>query len=203
MTSKIQEEISTDSKCFILDDLDVFYIRDLRNIVLSYDPDSMINAFLSSPTEKILVNAIKAGDLCVIKEYSYAFQRSKYCDEKILKWFKDMMNLAAENGHLEVVKWLSENRKEGCTTDAMDRAARNGYFEVVKWLSKNRKEGCTSNAIDWAAEKGHLEVVKWLSENRKEGCSQQAMDWAVGDGHLEIVKWLSELRNPKENRKEG
>jgi hypothetical protein len=38
------------------------------------------------------------------------------------------MNSAAENGHLEVVQWLHENRSEGCTEDAMDFAARNGHF---------------------------------------------------------------------------
>ena len=42
------------------------------------------------------------------------------------------MDWAAENGHMHVVQWLHENRKEGCTTDAMDYAARNGHLDVVK-----------------------------------------------------------------------
>ena len=33
------------------------------------------------------------------------------------------MNWAAIDGHLEVVKYLHENRTEGCTKDAMDWAA--------------------------------------------------------------------------------
>ena len=49
------------------------------------------------------------------------------------------MNFAAENGYLEVVKWLSENRKEGCTEYAMDYAVKNGHLEVVKWLSENKQ----------------------------------------------------------------
>ena len=72
------------------------------------------------------------------------------------------MNLAARNGHLEVVKWLHQNRTEGCTTDAMDHAASNGHLDVVKWLHQNRKEGCTKDAMDWAAGNGHLEVVNFL-----------------------------------------
>jgi ankyrin repeat protein len=47
------------------------------------------------------------------------------------------MNLAAEKGHLEVIKWLHENRDEGCTSDAMDWAAKNGHQEVVKYLREN------------------------------------------------------------------
>ncbi len=47
------------------------------------------------------------------------------------------MNLAAANGHLEVIKWLHENRNEGCSTWAMDWAVENGHSEVVKWLREN------------------------------------------------------------------
>ena len=49
----------------------------------------------------------------------------------------------------------------------MDLAAEHGHLDVVKLLHKNRKEGCTTYAIDWAARNGHLDVVKWLHENRK------------------------------------
>ena len=72
---------------------------------------------------------------------------------------------AAKKGHLEIVKWLHENRTEGCTTAAMNCAARNGHLEVVKWLHENRTEGCTEWAMDLAAENGHLDVVKWLNDN--------------------------------------
>ena len=40
--------------------------------------------------------------------------------------------------HLEVVKWLHENRTEGCSTYVMNYAAENGHLEVVKWLHENR-----------------------------------------------------------------
>ena len=69
---------------------------------------------------------------------------------------------AAKYGHLDVVKWLHENRTEGCSVAAMDWAAKNGHLEVVKWLHVNRTEGCTEDAMDCAAENGHLEVVKFL-----------------------------------------
>lgn len=50
------------------------------------------------------------------------------------------MDGAAANNHLEVVKWLHENRSEGSTTDALDRAAGNGHIEVVQWLHAHRAE---------------------------------------------------------------
>ena len=90
-----------------------------------------------------------------------------------LHFTTDAIDYAAENGHLEVVKWLHERashapreagRSEGCTTSAMDLAAMNGHLQIVKWLHENRSEGCTINAVDWAAENGHLEIVKFLHE---------------------------------------
>jgi hypothetical protein len=44
----------------------------------------------------------------------------------------------------------------------MDYAASNGYLEVVKWLHENRKEGCTAKAFEDATKNGHLEVVAFL-----------------------------------------
>ncbi len=67
------------------------------------------------------------------------------------------MKYAAAQGNLEVVKWLQENRTEGCTDYAMNWA--------VKWLHENRTEGCTINAMDLSAKNGHLDIVKWLQEN--------------------------------------
>lgn len=104
------------------------------------------------------------------------------------------MDAAAGNGHLEVVKWLHANRTEGCTERAMDTTAENGQLEVVKWLHSNRSEGCTKRAMDDAAFFGHLKVVQWLHENRTEGCTQKAMIRAAARGHLEVVKWLHHNR---------
>jgi len=48
----------------------------------------------------------------------------------------------------------------------MDSAARNGHLEVVKFLHENRTEGCSFAAMDLAAENGHMEVVEYLKEKQ-------------------------------------
>lgn len=106
----------------------------------------------------------------------------------------DAMDLAAEFGHLEVVKWLHEHRSEGCSTNAMDLAASNGHLEVVRFLHDHRDEGCSSDAADLAAMGGRLEVVRFLHDHREEGCTTLAMDLAAANGHLEVVRWLHSHR---------
>ena len=86
------------------------------------------------------------------------------------KYHTKNINIEAENGHLDVVKWLHVNKnrnckQSGCTTDAMDYAAKYGHLDVVKWLHENRKEGCSSYAMNWAVRNGYLNVVKYLNEN--------------------------------------
>jgi ankyrin repeat protein len=96
-------------------------------------------------------------------------------------------------GYIEVIKWLHENRIEGCIANAMDFAAGGGYLDVVKYIHENRPtQKCTKEAMDWAAKNGHLEVIKWLHENRHEGCTTRAMVWANKNGHVEVVKYLKE-----------
>ncbi|POM78987.1 Hypothetical protein PHPALM_3418 [Phytophthora palmivora] len=121
----------------------------------------------------------------------------------IIKWLTDyrpemkistrVMDAAALRGHLEVVKWLHENRSEGCSVHAMDSAAASGHLDVVQWLHENRTEGCSTGAMDTAAAGGHLATVQWLWANREEGCTTVAVDFAIYNGHFPVVKWFSEL----------
>lgn len=105
------------------------------------------------------------------------------------------MDDAATNGHLEIVKFLHDNRTEGCTTAAMDGAAKNGRLDVIEWLHEHRREGCTDFAMNLAAENNHRHVVQWLHENRTEGCTDWALTGAATGGHLEMLKWLQEHRH--------
>ena len=82
---------------------------------------------------------------------------------------KAVMDEAAKNGHLDVVKWLHTNRTEGCTEKAMNMAAENGHLDVVEFLHPNRTEGCTLEAICSAASNGRFDVALWLFANRKDG----------------------------------
>lgn len=103
------------------------------------------------------------------------------------------MDWAASIGRLDIVRWLDQNRKEGCTTEAMDLAAIGGYHDVVEWLHNNRKEGCTQRAMNWAAERGDLPLLVWLHKHRKEGCTTDAMDYAARNGRFLCLKFLHEI----------
>ncbi|RLN77599.1 hypothetical protein BBJ28_00000462 [Nothophytophthora sp. Chile5] len=127
-----------------------------------------------------------------------------------------VFDVAAKNGHLEVVRYLHEleaaigeenerKRKRHDTSEAFDQADGLGVLESL-YIDTNtrrcRRNGtlemstppCTRGAMDGAAANNHLDVVEWLHDNRTEGCSTIAMDLAAQNGHLEMVQWLHHNR---------
>ena len=101
------------------------------------------------------------------------------------------MDYAAAGGHLEVVKWLHENRTEGCTTDAIDRAAAGGHLEVIKLLHQYGACG-TSKALENASKYGHLEVVRYLVENNMCLYTIKAIIHAASKAYIEVFDYLSQ-----------
>lgn len=95
---------------------------------------------------------------------------------------------AATSGHLEVLKWIRQNR---CTWDysTCAGAASNGHLEVLKWARRN---GCDWNSFTCssAASGGHLEVLQWARQNGCEWNQDMCCSAAERNGHLEVVQWI-------------
>ncbi|EGZ14839.1 hypothetical protein PHYSODRAFT_509529, partial [Phytophthora sojae] len=87
---------------------------------------------------------------------------------------KSTLMTVVKHGDINLLEWLREKYP---TRGAMDLAAKNGHLEMVEWLGTHRYEGCTVAAMDAAAGRGHLEVVKWLHRHRSEGCTTQRCKW--------------------------
>ncbi|EFA82745.1 hypothetical protein PPL_04440 [Heterostelium album PN500] len=102
------------------------------------------------------------------------------------------MDMASKHNRLEIVKWIHENRTEGCSKAAVIYASANRNIELVKWLHENRTEGCYRSAINNASANGDLELVEWIHKNRTEGCSGRAVNQASLNGHLSVVQFLCE-----------
>ncbi|MHC4620631.1 MAG: ankyrin repeat domain-containing protein [Planctomycetota bacterium] len=118
--------------------------------------------------------------------------------------------VAAQNGHMEIVKALLEakadvniqRKTDGVT--ALWMAAQNGHVEVVKLLLESKADvnvkdktyGAT--ALMMAAQKGHTDIVKLLLENKADVNAKDKTNGvttlyiAAQKGHADIVKALLE-----------
>ena len=81
-------------------------------------------------------------------------------------WSDYALRYAANNGHLEVVKYLIDKGADvrAWSDYALRLAANNGHLEVVKYLIDKGADVRALNdyALRYAAFNGHLEVVKYL-----------------------------------------
>ncbi|KAG1687477.1 hypothetical protein DVH05_005168 [Phytophthora capsici] len=156
---------------------------------------SLLSRYPYSPTSSsrcVIEEAAKHGQLEILKHFHHLLSSSEL-SAVIGSWCRqslNVMNVAAKNGHLDVVQWLHATYPEINSSKAMDHAAAHGHLAVVQWLHVVRKEKCTRRAMDGAAANGHLEMLQWLHSNTSAGCTTHAMDLAAGRGHLKVLKWL-------------
>lgn len=137
-------------------------------------------------------------------------------------WNEKTCAVAAENGHLHVLKWLREN---GCPwdRDVTTFAASGGHTDVIYWARINgckwSEDACTaaSGGILYAKtnryrisaysnkvykktyDGGHLSTLIWLIEN---GCPVdygRVLTAAIHNNQIHIIEWIraNELLNIK------
>ncbi|KYR03026.1 hypothetical protein DLAC_00515 [Tieghemostelium lacteum] len=97
----------------------------------------------------------------------------------------DIMDYAASNGNLKLLKFLHYNTNQGCTTYAMDF----GSLEVVKFLHENRSEGCSIKALCKPDESKYQEVLQFLLTNRPEIKNYNPTDYIRDSQNLESFKF--------------
>ncbi len=169
--------------------------------------------------EKICKYAAKHGNIYCLEEES--IYRRIYYIFNVREGLGHKINCiclhAAENGHLNILKWTNEN---GCFCPDLftsDIAAKNGHLHILKWFDENGfdwNHNICSNAalggqleiLKWAREKdfywdestcanaakyGHLECLIWAYENGCEWNSSTCAE-AARSGHLVILKWARE-----------
>jgi ankyrin repeat protein len=114
---------------------------------------------------------------------------------------------AAENGHLEILRYLVEESGQVIDLTADDSyplrwSAETGHLPVIRYLIEDSGQSVDATlndnfALRWAACNGHLSVVRYLIEDSGQPVDVTAKDnwalrWAAEHGHLPVVRYLIE-----------
>ena len=96
---------------------------------------------------------------------------------------------AAENGHLEVLKYLHEEVKAPWTWGTAAFAALGGHLHILEYLVERKYDQFDEYACRWAAEDGHLDCLKYLHETAKAPWDENAVREARTNYHPECVQY--------------
>jgi hypothetical protein len=112
-------------------------------------------------------------------------------EEKECEWDEWTIRTAARHGNLEMVKYCVANE---CPIDmnACAFAAENGRLEVLKYLHEEAKAPWDWSTAEWAARNGHLHILEYLVERKYDEYDVLACRWAAECGHLDCLKYLHE-----------
>ena len=112
-------------------------------------------------------------------------------EEKQCEWDYDTIKTAALHGNLEMVKYCVANE---CPINARACAfaAENGHLEVLKYLREEVKAPWDSFTASWAALNGQLHILEYLVERKYDKFSAWACENAAVNGYLDCLKYLHE-----------
>ena len=112
-------------------------------------------------------------------------------EEKKCEWDEDTINVAAEQGNLEMVKYCVANE---CPVDtyACACAASKGHLECLKYLHEEAKAPWDSATANVSAANGHLHILEYLVERKYDKFDAYACELAAREGHLDCLKYLHE-----------
>ncbi len=101
----------------------------------------------------------------------------------------DLTAIAAENGHLEFIKFLHSVGCEWAYYMTFN-AAKNGHLDIIKYAMEN---GCgwDGDTCSVAAENGHLDILIWAHQNGHFN-TEDICIFAIQSGHVHILKWMKE-----------
>ena len=112
-------------------------------------------------------------------------------EEKKCWWDYRTIRAAACRGNLEMVKYCVASK---CAIDEMacELAAGNGHLEVLKYLHEEVKARWGSETASYADENGHLHILEYLVEPKFDEYDEDACMIAAENGHLDCLKYLHE-----------
>ena len=137
-------------------------------------------------------------DEYTIQEAAYYgnLEMMKYCVANECPIDEDVCACAAQNGHLETLKYLREEAQAPWNSETADFAAQNGHLHILEYLVERKYDQYSVDACFWAAEEDHLDCLKYLHETAKAPWDEDAVVYAHRNNHTECLQYLLDNNCP-------
>ena len=112
-------------------------------------------------------------------------------EEKKCEWDDLTISAAAKRGNMEMVKYCVAN-KCPIKANACSCAAQNGHLECLKYLHEEVKAPWSWSTAAWTAQNGHLHIFEYLVEREYDEYDGDACMYPAEEGHVDCLKYLHE-----------
>jgi hypothetical protein len=146
------------------------------------------SSFADDLKEKFKVSEMSSVSTLEVAWEHYPWGTLKYGVIHDEKWF---CRRVARTNKLELLKWIREEKKCEWDEDTINVAAEQGNLEMVKYCVANECP-IDKYACAYAASQGHHECLKYLHEEVKAPWDSETAACAASDGHLHILEYLVE-----------
>jgi hypothetical protein len=136
--------------------------------------------------ESTIIAAAKQGNMKMVK----------YCVAKKCPIGVMTCANAAENGHLECLKYLREEAKAPWAWRTAASAAQNGHLHILEYLVERKYDKFDDDACAYAARRGQLDCLKYLHETAKAPWNSVAVREAHKKNQPECVHYLLDNNCP-------
>lgn len=133
---------------------------------------------------------------------------------------QDLMRIAAEGGHLAVMRWLRARQPPYSVDEEQQHqvgihVGSVGDFQMVQFLDEEKLHYALASALCPAARNGHLPFIRWVLEDALVRAYQEwddefedrwflqshagvelLCDEAAAGGHLHVLRWLRAQKPP-------
>jgi ankyrin repeat protein len=134
--------------------------------------------------------AVNSGSLAMVK---YLVEKGAKVNDNL---FVLAAHNAAHNGHLDIVKYITENKPDiQISHNSIDRILQIGNLDVAKYIIEifEEKGGkIKDSVIHFAIESRKLDVVKYIVEEKGKEINEAAVEYAAKSGILKIAKYVTE-----------
>jgi hypothetical protein len=124
----------------------------------------------------------------------------KHLTELGYHWECETYTKAAKNGHLDILNWMFDNRRDSFLSDHFidpsiaKAAASGGQNIVLQWIKEKGGKYCGRRIFTKAVKKGHLETMQWLIDDgytwKSDLKGLLLFLKATKTGNLKTMQWL-------------
>jgi len=157
-----------------------------------FEVNSETRALIKRSSREVdLETNFKVQEMSSISTLEFAWENRslwpRSMDEKYFCW-----KIAYAN-KLELLKWAREEKKCDWGEETIEVAAEQGNLEILKYCVAKRCPMDT-DACAWAAYSGNLEILKYLREEARAPWDWATAEWAASEGHLHVLEYLFERK---------